>query len=102
MIIFISYASEQRDVAEEIKLVLTGSGHNVFFDRDSVPAGDEYHMRIRKAVEGSEAFVFLISPQSIAEGCYALTELKYAREKWPDPLGKVLPVMIERIDYRYI
>src|SRR6266568_3947269 len=99
MIIFLSYASEQRDVAEQIKLALTGSGHKVFFDRDSLPAGDDYHMRIRNAVEDSEAFVFLITPQSVAQGCYALSELKYAREKWPDPRGKVLPVMIERTEY---
>jgi len=31
MIIFLSYASEQRDVAEEIKLALSGEGQQVFF-----------------------------------------------------------------------
>jgi hypothetical protein len=102
MIIFLSYASEQRDVAEQTKLALASSGHKVFFDRDSLPIGNEYHLLIRKAVEESEAFVFLISPQSVAQGCYALTELKYAREKWPDPQGKVLPVMVERTEYRHI
>ena len=102
MIIFLSYASEQRDVAEQTKLALAASGHKVFYDRHSLPVGDEYHRRIRTAVEESEAFVFLISPQSIAQGCYALTELKYAREKWPDPRDKVLPVMVERTEYRHI
>jgi hypothetical protein len=100
--IFLSYASEQRQVAEEIKLALASSGHHIFFDRDSLPVGDEYHLRIRKAVEESEGFVFLISPQSVAQGCYTLTELKYAREKWPEPRGKVLPVMIEKTEYRQI
>ena len=102
MIIFLSYASEQRDVAEQTKLALAASGHKVFYDRHSLPVGDEYHRRIRTAVEESEAFVFLISPQSIAQGCYALTELKYAREKWPVPRDKVLPVMVERTEYRHI
>jgi len=83
-------------VAEEIKFALASSGHQVFFDRDNLPIGDAYHHRIRKAVEDSEGFVFLISPQSVAHGCYTLTELKYAREKWPDPRGKVLPVMDAR------
>jgi hypothetical protein len=58
--IFLSYASEQRQVAEEIKLALASSGHHIFFDRDSLPVGDEYHLRIRKAVEESEGFVFLM------------------------------------------
>lgn len=102
MIVFLSYAYEQRDMAEEIKLALVESGHEVFFDRDSLVAGDGYHARIHKAVNDSDAFLFLISPQSVAQGCYALTELKYAREKWPDPREKVLPVMIERTDYAHI
>jgi hypothetical protein len=102
MIIFLSYASDLRDVAEQITLALTSSGHDVFFDRDSLPAGEDYHMRIRKAVEDSEAFVFLITPKSVMPGCYTLTELKYARQKWPDPQQKVLPVMIERTEYRDI
>src|SRR5215217_7934373 len=102
MLIFLSYASEQRDMAEQIKLALTASDHKVFFDRDSLPPGEDYHSRIRKAVQGSDAFIFLISPQSIAQGCYTLTELKYAREKWPKPEQKVLPVMIEKTDYSQI
>lgn len=35
-------------------------------------------------------------------GSYALTELKYARQKWPDPRHRVLPVMIERTAYDQI
>ena len=102
MFIVLSYASEQRDIAEQIKLALTASDHKVFFDRDSLPPGDDYHSRIRKAVQDSDAFIFLISPHSIAQGGYTLTELKYAREKWPEPKQKVLPVMIEKTDYSQI
>ena len=42
MIVFLSYASENRDIAEQVNLALTGAGHKVFFDRDSLPAGDDY------------------------------------------------------------
>ncbi|MCI0627323.1 MAG: toll/interleukin-1 receptor domain-containing protein [Acidobacteria bacterium] len=100
MIIFLSYSSDRRDIAEQVNLALIGSGHKVFFDRDSLPAGDDYHIRIRKGVENSEVFVFLISPKSVALGSYSLTELKYARQKWPDPRQRVLPVMIERTEYQ--
>lgn len=102
MIVFISYASDRRDDAEQVSLALIGSGHKVFFDRDSLPAGDDYHARIRKSVESSDAFIFLISSSSVAPGCYALTELKYARQKWPDPRQRVLPVMLERTKYEQI
>src|SRR6185295_11955597 len=53
-------------------------------------------------VECSDAFVFLISQRSVTSGSYALTELKYARQKWPDPRHRVLPVMIERTAYDQI
>lgn len=102
MVVFISYASRHRDMAEQVKLALAGAGHRVFFDRDKLPAGDDYHLRIHRAVRESEAFVFLISPEAVAAGSYALTELKYAREKWPDPRRRVLPVMVERTAYEQI
>jgi hypothetical protein len=102
MMIFLSYASDRRNIAEQVNLALSGSGHKVFFDRDSLPAGDDYHIRIRKGVEDCDVFVFLISANSVVPGSYALTELKYARQKWPDPRRRVLPVMIERTDYQQI
>ncbi len=102
MIVFLSYASERREAAEEIKLALVGSGHRVFFDRDSLPAGDSFHTRIRKGVEESDSLIFLISPESVAPGSYALTELKYARQKWSDPQHRVLPVFIAPTAFKAI
>lgn len=96
MIVFLSYSRQQKRVAERIALALRGSGHEVFFDREALTPGKEYNARIRKEIERSEAFVFLISPQSVKEGSYARTELKFAREKWPVPDGKVFPVMVEQ------
>jgi len=93
MKIFLSYASEDRPQAEEIQLALAGAGHEVFFDRESLPAGGDYHARIKASVEEAEAFVFLISPDSVASGGYALTEMGYARARWPHPKGHVLPVL---------
>lgn len=93
MKIFLSYASEDRALAEDIQLALSGAGHEVFFDRQSLPASGDYHQRIRAAVNGADLFVFLISPDSVDAGGYALTEMGYARERWAHPKGKVLPVM---------
>ncbi len=95
MKIFLSYASEDRPQAEEIQLALAGAGHEVFFDRESLPAGGDYHARIKASVDEAESFVFLISPDSVATGGYALTEMGYARARWPHPKGHVLPVVIQ-------
>lgn len=98
MIVFLSYSRKQSDVAEEVQLALAGLGHEVFYDRDALRAGKEFHSRIREEIDRSEAFVFLISPQSVSKGSYARTELKFAKEKWPDPVQKVFPVMVEHTE----
>jgi TIR domain len=99
MRIFLSYASENRTIAEDIYLALAGVGHDVFFDRDSLPATAEYHNRIRAAIMAADAMVFLIGPHSVSDNSYTLTELKFAREKWTHPKDRVLPVMVCKTDW---
>ena len=92
MKIFLSYASQDIESAKAIYLALRDQGHSVFFDRAELPAGDEYHNRIRAAVEKSRLFLFLISPNAVDAGSYTLTELDIA-----DKAGKkILPVMLEK------
>jgi nucleoid-associated protein YgaU len=93
--IFLSYASEIRTRAEGVNAALQAAGHDVFFDREDLPAGLNYDDRIRSAIESSDLFVFLLSPAAVAEGHYTRTELKIARRRWPDPAGHVLPVMVD-------
>jgi tetratricopeptide (TPR) repeat protein len=93
MKIFLSYAAEQRPVAEPLALALEADGHEVFFDRHDLPVGGSYHDRIRDAIDEADRYVFLVSPQSVEPGSYALTELSLAQARWPRPSGRVLPVM---------
>jgi hypothetical protein len=102
MRIFMSYASEDRACAERIALSLRGSDHTVFFDRDTLAKGQAYDGAIRKALHESDCMVFLLSPDSIAPGSYSLSELKYAREKWPHAKGRVLPVLAREVDWDII
>ena len=96
MTVFLSYSSPDKSAAESIAFSLRGRGYKVFLDRDDLPAGVSYDERISGAVKASEIFVFLISPEAIGEGRYTLTELSFARKKWPDPNGRVLPVMVRK------
>ena len=99
MDIFISYSSHDAPLAEQLVYRLRGDGHTVFFDRQSLPPGEAYDKRIRDAIEACDRFVFLVSPASIAPGSYALSELTMASQRWPSPVGHVLPVEVSRIDY---
>ena len=98
MDIFLSYASEQRAVAEDIALALRGEGHSVFFDRSALPEGEAYNARIREAIDACDLFVFLVSPEAVSAGRYTLTELRFAETKWPSPAGRLLPVMVQPTD----
>lgn len=80
-----------------MQLALASAGCEVFFDQESLPAGGDYQARIREAIGRCDVFVFVASPASVAAGRFTLTELKFAREKWPSPVNRVLPVALGSI-----
>jgi TIR domain-containing protein len=94
MKIFLSHVSQDRSTAEAIAFSLRDRSHKVFLDRDDLPVGHGFDQRIERAVKQSEIFIFLISPDSVTDGRYTLTELLFARKKWPSPSGHVLPVRV--------
>lgn len=95
MRIFVSFASEQHNLADELALSLRSRGHTVFFAGDDLPPAQSFEERLEKGVAQSDLLIFLISPESITPGRYPLTELRFARRKWPDPNGRILPVLVE-------
>jgi TIR domain-containing protein len=95
--IFLSYSSDQAETAARIELSLREDGHAVFRDRTSLPPGESFDAQIRQAVAASDLFVFLITRNSVSAGHYTLTELKFAQEKWGNPSGHVLPVVLEAV-----
>ena len=102
MKIFLSYSSKDRPKAEEIALALQSQGNDVFFDKDDLSGGEDFHSVIREHVAIADLFVFLISPESVRPGAYTLTELRLIREKWASPKKHVLPVMLEPTDMETI
>ena len=49
MQIFLSYASEHREIADQVRQRLLNNGHELFFDRDTLPSAGNYHRRIAEA-----------------------------------------------------
>jgi hypothetical protein len=93
--LFVSYPSEQADLAERLRLALEAEGHDVFTDRAELRAGEAYHAALRNAIAEADAVVFLITPRAVAPGSYTLTELGEAQKRWRRPSGHVLPVLVE-------
>jgi len=94
MKIFLSYASQDRETAKSIYLALRDQRHAVFFDRADLTAGDEFHNRIRSAVEDADLFIFLITANAVDAGSYTLTELSIAEKAGI----KLLPVALGNVD----
>jgi hypothetical protein len=80
MKIFLSYAREQRPLAEELAARLEREHHEVFYDRDDIRPGSAFDQTIESGIRAADLFIFLISPQSVAAGRYSLSELKAAKE----------------------
>jgi TIR domain-containing protein len=98
MKIFVSYSRAELRKADELATALRNEGHTVFLDRDNLPAGEDFHSRIRKWIAEADLFIFLVSPGSVREDRYAAMELDLARAKWPAPKGHVLPVVVSPVE----
>ncbi|PLX54638.1 MAG: hypothetical protein C0629_16645 [Chromatiales bacterium] len=92
--IFLSYASDDREIAEKIASRLELEDHTVFFDREGLQSGKGYDQQIRQAINDCDLLIFLISPDAVATGRYTLTELKFAKQKWRNVTDRILPVLV--------
>jgi formylglycine-generating enzyme required for sulfatase activity len=99
MKIFLSYASQDRPLAAAINRALLHQGHDVFFDRDDLPPGEEFHDRIRQAIAQCDLFVFLVSGHALDAASYTLSELEIAQKTIQRPHGRLLPVMLAPIPF---
>lgn len=99
MNIFLSYASQDREVAQSIHRALLEQGHDVFFDREDLPAGEEFHEGIRRAIESADLFIFLISENAIDPGSYTLNELDIAEKSIKQASGRLLPVLLSPVSF---
>ncbi|MGH8666160.1 MAG: toll/interleukin-1 receptor domain-containing protein, partial [Burkholderiales bacterium] len=92
MKVFLSYASQDRALAAAINRTLSHQDHDVFFDREDLPPGEEFHNRIRQGIEQCDLFVFLVSEHALDPASYTLSELEIAQKVIKRPHGRLLPV----------
>jgi formylglycine-generating enzyme required for sulfatase activity len=99
MKIFLSYASQDREIAQSINLALREQGHDVFFDREDLMPGEEFHSHIRRTIERADLFIFLISENAIDPGSYTLNELDIAEKARKQASRRLLPVMLQSVPF---
>src|SRR4030095_6476185 len=89
--IFISYASEDRNKAEELAEALSTHAWSVWWDR-KIPLGKSYDEVIEKALGESKCVIVLWSAVSVVSE-WVRNEASEAKRR-----GILVPVVIERVD----
>lgn len=100
--VFIAHASENKDVAQDIFYSLSRNGMEVYLDEKSLKTGEQFHTALKELILDSDYFIFLISPDSISDNSYCLTELEYAEERWTQNEKGFIPVMIEEVETAHL
>jgi hypothetical protein len=93
--IFVSYSSKYQTICDRLQLALEADGrHEVFVDRAELTPGRPFDEALRQGIAQCDLLIFLVSPESVAQGSYALAELEIAKRQWRHPGGHVLPVKV--------
>jgi tetratricopeptide (TPR) repeat protein len=77
--IFISYASEDRDFAKRVCDALEKGGYKTWFDVNNIKG--KFDFALEQGIKTAQALVFLASPASCQENCWARDELVFARDQ---------------------
>ncbi|MCJ7433302.1 MAG: TIR domain-containing protein [Anaerolineales bacterium] len=95
--IFISYSRKDFDFAQKIVTALAANNLDTWIDWKSIPKGEDWEQEIYRGIEEADAFLFLISPDSVAsEMCNK--EIAHAVKN-----GKrILPIVIRDADLKSI
>ena len=91
--VFVSYSRRDADFVGRLTQAIESCGKQVWLDTEGIADADVFPAAIRTAIEGSDAFLFVITPESVASR-YCEAEVDYARE-----LGKrIVPILREAVD----
>ncbi len=63
--VFVSYSRRDAEFVDRLAEALKTRGKDVFVDVDGIRDAERFPEALRRAIEGSDAFVFVISPDSI-------------------------------------
>jgi len=91
--IFISYSRRDVDFAQKIVDALAANNLDTWIDWKSIPKGEDWEQEIYRGIEEADAFLFLISPDSVASQM-CNKEIAHAVKN-----GKrILPIFISNVD----
>jgi len=76
--IFISYGHPEEEICRKIANVIRDRGHKVWFDRDSIKAGEEWRRSITEGIMQSQSVLSMLSRHSVRNPGVCLNEMRIA------------------------
>lgn len=100
--IFISYAHQDKSIAEELRSHLRvlerTKSIDIFYDADIMP-GQEWDRQIRRNLEEANIIVFIVSANFLASDYTYGIELQSALDRQKRGLAKIIPVIARACDW---
>ena len=84
--VFVSYSRRNKEFAKKLNDSLDSNGVDAWVDWEGIPLSSDWMDEITRAIEGADAFLFIITPDSLASKvCYDELELglKYNKKLIP-------------------
>jgi hypothetical protein len=96
--VFISYAHEDAELAERLYKDLKNVGLAPWRDKESIRAGENWKIVIRKAIKNSRYFIPLFSSKWVEKAKYIQKEIQYAIEYYdiyPESEISIIPARLD-------
>jgi TIR domain len=77
--VFVSYSRRDSEFVRRLASSITERGKEIWVDTEGIADGEVFPEAIKRAIEQSDAFLFVITPVSVASA-YCEHEVEYARE----------------------
>lgn len=100
--VFLCHSSADKPVVRELyQRLLAESWIDPWLDEEKLIPGQDWHLEIQKAVEGSNAVIVCLSKGSVSKEGYVQRELKSILDQaleMPEGMVFILPVRLEECD----
>lgn len=102
--IFISYASEDKEIVEQIYNSLANEGITIWMDKKNLVPGQNWRIEIEKAISFSDIFLACLSNNSVDKQGYVQKELKTAldfADQKPEGAIFIIPIRLDECEVPY-
>ena len=96
--LFVSYSRKDRSFVERLSEKLTAGGQDVWVDLEDIRPSEDWLRAIHSAIEGADACVFVVSPDSVDPTSVCAQEIEYAVTH----NKRIIPIVCRAVDTRAV